>query len=145
LVQHRFDARPRACLGSREGTIRRRRAGGGTYITQATRRLRTGAGRKRLTRPPEGFLTIGRRRDMGLRRQMLLAAFALALAPSARAEDLPGAERFRERVQPILARYCYACHGDGAEEGGVRLDGYASDAELMAARDRWGAALKNVR
>lgn len=75
----------------------------------------------------------------------LSAVCLLAAAGSVWGDEPPAAAHFRQHVEPILAKYCYACHGDGAEEGGVRLDGFASDEELLAARDRWAAALKNVR
>jgi len=29
---------------------------------------------------------------------------------------------FQSDIQPLLRQYCFDCHGDGAEEGGMRLD-----------------------
>lgn len=55
------------------------------------------------------------------------------------------AEDFRRDVLPLLERYCHDCHGDGMDKGGVRLDGHASDADLMADRELWLTALKNLR
>jgi hypothetical protein len=62
-----------------------------------------------------------------------------------RAEELPAAARFRERVQPILETYCYGCHGYGASEGGRTLDELGPDEELVGNRVLWWAVLKNVR
>jgi hypothetical protein len=47
-------------------------------------------------------------------------------------------------VEPILAKYCYDCHGNGLDKGGVTFDEY-SPAEIVGKRDLWLAALKNVR
>lgn len=46
---------------------------------------------------------------------------------------------------PVLAKYCYDCHADGENKGGVAFDGYKSDAELYADRELWFKVLKNVR
>ncbi|MEO6003309.1 MAG: DUF1592 domain-containing protein [Opitutus sp.] len=53
-------------------------------------------------------------------------------------------ESFERDVQPLLDEYCYDCHGNGTEKGGVKLDGFETAAEL---RDHklWLRALKNVR
>lgn len=64
---------------------------------------------------------------------------------SARAEEIPAAARFRERVQPILETYCYGCHGYGSSEGGRTLDEFDSDQSLVENRELWHAVLKNVR
>ena len=73
----------------------------------------------------------------------LLAAIVL---PSAgRADELPGAARFRAKVQPILETYCYGCHGYGSSEGGRTLDEFASDKAMLANTELWYAVLKNVR
>ena len=61
------------------------------------------------------------------------------------AEELPGAVRFRERVQPILETYCYGCHGLGAKEGNRTLDEFASDEAMLKDVNLWWAVLKNLR
>ena len=68
-----------------------------------------------------------------------------ALAARAFAADTPAAVHFHQKVEPILSKYCYDCHGNGIEKGGVSFDEFASDAELLAKRDLWLHALKNVR
>jgi hypothetical protein len=52
---------------------------------------------------------------------------------------------FKKNVEPILAKYCYDCHGNGVDKGGVSFEEYASPAELVGKHDLWLAALKNVR
>lgn len=63
---------------------------------------------------------------------------ALAAAPTAAAE-------FHERIEPLLVKYCYDCHGDGMSKGGLGLDQFKSDADLLGRREVWLAVLKNVR
>jgi len=60
-------------------------------------------------------------------------------------EFAAAAARFRDQAQPILQRYCYGCHGDGASEAGRAFDTFASDEALLADRQLWWAVLKNVR
>lgn len=85
--------------------------------------------------------------------RMLPARVALTLGVSAAA--LPwmqaaetrsaAAASYHAKVAPILEKYCYDCHGNGVGKGNVSFDEFASDAELLAKRDLWLAALKNVR
>src|SRR6266704_1757733 len=74
---------------------------------------------------------------------------AAIVALSISAVGVPEAEKqvaahFRKDVQPILAEYCYDCHGDGMNKGKVAFDELKSDEDL-ANRDLWWAALKNLR
>ena len=45
-----------------------------------------------------------------------------ALCPSGLSAESKAGAHFRKEVQPILAEYCYDCHGDGMNkgQGGVR-------------------------
>ncbi len=75
------------------------------------------------------------------------ACTALALAPAATvavAADDPLLLNFRRDIEPILAKHCFDCHGNGVDKGGVRLDEFTSAAAL---RDHqlWSRALRNVR
>jgi hypothetical protein len=69
----------------------------------------------------------------------------VALGPRAIGAETPAAAQFRKEVQPILTEYCYDCHGDGMNKGKVAFDEFKSHEELLAKRDLWLAALKNVR
>ncbi len=59
--------------------------------------------------------------------------------------DAAAAVRYHDEVESILADHCSACHGNGSKKGGVILDAFASDAELLSRRDLWNNVLKNVR
>jgi len=48
-------------------------------------------------------------------------------------------------VEPILSKYCYECHGEGARKGGMAFDQFSSDAELLADTDLWLKVVKNLR
>ena len=79
------------------------------------------------------------------RRTTVTALIWAALCQFCGADELEKAAQFRERVQPILEKYCYSCHGNGASEGGRTLDQFASDAALVGDIKLWHAVLKNVR
>src|SRR5689334_811341 len=72
----------------------------------------------------------------------LASVFFLTAVPS-RAAD-PGAD-FRKNIQPILAKYCYDCHGDGEKKGQVSLDSFQNDQALLGNHDLWWRVLKNTR
>ena len=66
-------------------------------------------------------------------------------APALAAEGESAAERFRDQVEPILAEYCYGCHGLGIKKGNVTLDDFPTDESILARKELWNSALKNVR
>ena len=76
-----------------------------------------------------------------------VASLVLALSVVAPAIGGEGgaAARYRDEVEPILAEHCYACHGNGLKKGSVALDGFATDAALLARPELWHDVLKNVR
>ncbi|HMP07967.1 MAG TPA: DUF1592 domain-containing protein, partial [Lacipirellulaceae bacterium] len=72
----------------------------------------------------------------------LLIALAYTM-PVRGADD--GAAEFERDVEPILAAFCYDCHGYGSQEGSVTLDEFASPAAALADRDLWRRVLHMVR
>ena len=62
---------------------------------------------------------------------------------SSSAADLPAA-KFDQKIQPLLEEYCYDCHGDGENRGGVALDTFNST-NFVEGRDVWWQVLKNLR
>ena len=63
----------------------------------------------------------------------------------AEAAETSGAAQFRNVIQPVLKEYCFDCHADGANKGGVSFDEFKSDAAMLETHDLWLKALKNVR
>ena len=83
-----------------------------------------------------------------LRTVLLAAPLLMVAALAAEAPTSPSADSvfvsFRREIQPILAKYCFDCHGNGTSKGSVTLDEFTDGAAL---RDHslWLRALKNVR
>ena len=55
------------------------------------------------------------------------------------------ADEYLGKVQPLLERYCYDCHGNGGDEGGLELDEYEKTSKVVAQREKWLAVWKNLR
>ena len=72
---------------------------------------------------------------------VFLGALALGTALS---QQHPSKVDFRRDVQPILAKYCYDCHGNGVDKGGVSLDEF-NDVSALKDHTLWLRALRNVR
>lgn len=77
-----------------------------------------------------------------------LAWFASAFAPllpaaAASAPD-PIEASFKREMQPLLDKYCYDCHGNGNDKGGITLDAF-TDAASLRDHTLWARALRNVR
>lgn len=51
---------------------------------------------------------------------------------------------FAGDIRPLLEKYCWDCHGDGMDKGGLSLDPYESEADLLAARKKWEGILFNI-
>jgi len=51
---------------------------------------------------------------------------------------------FASDIRPLLEKYCWDCHGDGMDKGGLSLDAYASEADLVQARKKWEGILFNI-
>src|SRR5438552_15875271 len=56
-----------------------------------------------------------------------ILALAVSYCPRAEGAELAGAAHFRKSVQPILETYCFDCHADGMNKGGVAFDEFKSD------------------
>lgn len=56
----------------------------------------------------------------------------------------PPPPEYHADIEPLLRKYCYDCHGDGAEKGGIALDVHSSMAILQADRPLWQRVLENM-
>src|SRR5882672_10147595 len=82
----------------------------------------------------------------GLVSLWLAGLLALAiLCPRASGAEVPAAAHFRKNAQPILEKYCFDCHADGVNKGGVAFDEINPDQPPAESRTLWWRALKNVR
>ncbi len=71
-----------------------------------------------------------------------LAIILLGCSPAFSKEVVPD---FRHDIRPVLEKYCFDCHADGANKGNVAFDAFKSDKEVLEDRDLWWRALKNLR
>ncbi len=83
-------------------------------------------------------------------RRCAIAAIGACLVTCLSANDLAAqgsssTADFAKQIQPVFAKYCYTCHGDGASEGELALDGLVNAADRAAHHDRWLAVWKNLR
>jgi len=78
------------------------------------------------------------------RRLVRSLVIAACLLPLGAAAAEPIVETFQRDIQPVLKKYCYDCHGDGIDKGGVTLDAF-KDAAALRDHPLWLRVLKNVR
>ncbi|RYD31179.1 MAG: DUF1592 domain-containing protein, partial [Verrucomicrobiaceae bacterium] len=52
--------------------------------------------------------------------------------------------RFTQEVLPLMQKYCWDCHGDGADKGEVNFDKYTSPERVMADRKIWAGVAFHV-
>ncbi len=53
--------------------------------------------------------------------------------------------KLNSEVLPLLQQYCWDCHGDGADKGGVNLDGFTNATQVFAQRVLWERVMDNVK
>lgn len=53
-------------------------------------------------------------------------------------------ERFEQTVAPFLKKYCFDCHGNGAEEGGLKLDEFQKPEAFETNRKRAESIFKMI-
>ena len=76
-----------------------------------------------------------------MKRHLNLWIWAFLGLPAAR---LP-ADDYQEKIRPLLASYCFDCHGDEADpEGGRNLERFQTMAQVMAERADWAVVQDKV-
>jgi len=87
-----------------------------------------------------------RKRSFQFSLAILLVAGVVTSAGSASAQvATDGAAKFHKQIEPILTEYCSDCHMDGSKKGGITLDQFKSDKDLLENRELWFNVLKHVR
>ncbi len=72
-------------------------------------------------------------------------SFALAALLISTTAAFGAAEQsYKAKVLPLLKTYCYDCHGDGADKGGVSLDGFTNFTAQLADRKMWLGVWQNM-
>ncbi|MEO6597732.1 MAG: DUF1592 domain-containing protein [Planctomycetota bacterium] len=80
---------------------------------------------------------------------LMVMAVAVLLGASLPAQHEPmtapvSAIDFRTQVEPVLAEFCFRCHGEKKQKGGIRLDGLDTTMSTGSAAKAWHAALDMI-
>jgi mono/diheme cytochrome c family protein len=81
-----------------------------------------------------GWLALSRAGGHGSSRTLLTAHVDVAKADA----------QFRKQVLPLLNKYCWDCHGDGATKGDLALDAFTNATTVLHDRRTWEHVLHNV-
>src|SRR5690348_11750573 len=87
---------------------------------------------------PQAHSAVLRRLAFGL--WLLLPA-----GQSAFAKEAAPVSFYPKPVAQVLTTYCFDCHGEGMEKGKVAFDQFESRDAMLARRELWMMALKNLR
>ena len=78
-----------------------------------------------------------------------LLALSLCLAGAASAQRVsaaaPVGDEFQKTVAPLVEKYCFECHGDGAHKGDISFDADKSIADVQRGAKKWEAVMELVR
>ncbi|MEW6304171.1 MAG: DUF1592 domain-containing protein [Verrucomicrobiota bacterium] len=80
---------------------------------------------------------------LGLLAALASPAAAAPSAPTGVASASPE-ESYRQRVLPVLEKYCWDCHGDGMDKGDLALDKFESLEKHFSNHHLWLAVWKNL-
>ena len=83
---------------------------------------------------------------------VLLAALAVLAAGAGRlaAEETATqrvarrAEQWQKQIQPLMAKYCYDCHGGAKTEADLSLVDFKTPEQILKERKRWNVLLQKV-
>src|SRR5947209_3889873 len=80
---------------------------------------------------------------------LCVSAGAAGVAPDAAKEKeeakKPALPLFAKDVQPLIAKYCYGCHGNGKTTGGIVLDKYKDEESVQKKLKLWEKVADNLR
>jgi hypothetical protein len=78
------------------------------------------------------------------RRLIWVILMAISGVSRASATESPAVTHFQEHIRPVLSQYCFDCHADGANKGGIAFDELKTDDAILN-HELWMKVLKNVR
>jgi hypothetical protein len=84
-------------------------------------------------------------RVLTLARSFLCVGAIAVPAGGSFAAQSPPAAHFHTAIEPLFAKYCFECHGEGMHKGGVAFDELGTDAALVNNHELWSKVLRNVR
>lgn len=79
-----------------------------------------------------------------------LAALAFTVlasvgAPTLRAVEPAEIKRFTDEIEPLLATYCYDCHGEGMDKGDFRMDDFEKLEDHLGNQPLWFGIWESMR
>ena len=74
---------------------------------------------------------------------ILSSLLALQSAEAQTPASAPGKD-FARDVLPVFQKYCWDCHGDGADKGDLSLDKYTDEKLVLADRKIWAGVMFHV-
>ncbi len=75
---------------------------------------------------------------------LTLSSLAMGLHSAQAQAGPPGAQSFAKDVLPVIQKYCWDCHGDGAHKGELNLDKYKDEKLVLADRKLWAGVMFHV-
>ncbi|MDB6069004.1 MAG: Protein of unknown function (DUF1587)/Protein of unknown function (DUF1592)/Protein of unknown, partial [Verrucomicrobiales bacterium] len=72
---------------------------------------------------------------------LILSSLVLTLNGYAQA---PAAGTFAREVLPVLQKYCWDCHGDGAHKGELNLDSFKDESGVLKERKLWAGVMFHI-
>ena len=70
--------------------------------------------------------------------------FVLAIAMTASAILADDGSDFDSFMAPVLKLHCYRCHGEGKQEGQMRIDTLLPDFSNVAVAGHWGDVMERI-
>ncbi len=74
-----------------------------------------------------------------------LAVSLWALPAGAGPQQAPRDQEFEAQVRPLLATYCFSCHGPRKQNGKVNLSTARGEGDLAREQEQWLAAVRQLR
>jgi mono/diheme cytochrome c family protein len=78
-----------------------------------------------------------------VKRSFALALWSVLLAGAYMAFGA-AEQSYKAKVEPLLKNYCFDCHGDGADKGGVALDAFTNFTAHVANQKLWLGVWQNM-
>lgn len=83
---------------------------------------------------------------LSLATALILGGVVPSLVRGAEPETVePQRVDFATDIKPIFAKFCFDCHGDGADEGGLTLDSLLAQSDRTADQPHWLAVWSNLQ
>ena len=68
---------------------------------------------------------------------LVMTTWLSEIAAAELVPDVIGEQQFQEQVQPLLAKYCFDCHGNDVSEGDLTDATIKSAGEILPDQETW--------